>query len=942
MPSVIAPAALAETALDFERLHAALSTGLAVTIVTPNRRLAVHLRDRYDHAQRAAGRAAWASADILPLNTFFERAFRALALKAGNTNRPDLLRPHQALVLWEQAIRRHDAGESLLSVGQTARQAESAWRLAHAWRLLPAMHKFPLHDDGKTFLAWAQRYQQLTTDKGFTDAARLPDLLIDGLDEARALGGILPGELLVAGFDILPPQQRAFFDALAAHGTVVRAVREPAAASAIAHRVAFDSEDAELRACAAWTRRMLVENPAARIAVVVPDLSAKRAAMARALSEALTPEDAGSPRAPLFNFSLGVPLADYGLVHDALSMIEFSLGRPLPFAQASALLRSPFIAGAATEGAQRARLDAAWREYASAEISLAGLHRQRRTPVASRLGNAFAACPHFTAVLERVVALGSILADARGGARITPLDWSRHFSRVLLAWGFPGEQTLDSTDFQVLSKLRDALGELAALQAVQTRMRGEEALAQLRRLCADTVFQPETPDEADVPVQVLGVLESAGQSFDALWVTGLAEEAWPIPARPNPFIPAALQRAAGVTEASAEASLALDRRITAGWLSGAASVILSHARSVDGAGEQERAASALIRDVPLVDAEAFAREALPFDPRARLQAAGMREPVPDTPLDPLATPMHLRGGVAVLRDQAACSFRAFARHRLGATPLEAPQPGLDPAARGVLLHRVLSLVWGKIETRAALQALAADTQAAIVSDATRAAIAEAHAHGIEALAGRFAEIEQARLARLVGEWLEYEKLRAPFEVVAREQLREVHLGGLGMRVQLDRLDRLEDGTYALIDYKTGQARIADWLGDRPDEPQLPLYFATAEHPVSALAFARVKRGERGKTFGFEGVSAAEELLPDVMPIEKRRGMEQQGYVSWDVLVQEWEHTLAALAEGFVGGTPSVDPKHGDLTCAYCELQGICRVAEFTGHALDAAKEGDDE
>jgi hypothetical protein len=53
-----------------------------------------------------------------------------------------------------------------------------------------------------------------------------------------------------------------------------------------------------------------------------------------------------------------------------------------------------------------------------------------------------------------------------------------------------------------------------------------------------------------------------------------ARRAWPIPARPNPFIPVALQRAAGVPESSAAASLDLDSRITRGWLDHAEGSVL--------------------------------------------------------------------------------------------------------------------------------------------------------------------------------------------------------------------------------------------------------------------------------------------------------------------------------------------------------------------------------
>lgn len=156
-----------------------------------------------------------------------------------------------------------------------------------------------------------------------------------------------------------------------------------------------------------------------------------------------------------------------------------------------------------------------------------------------------------------------------------------------------------------------------------------------------------------------------------------------------------------------------------------------------------------------------------------------------------------------------------------------------------------------------------------------------------------------------------------------------------MRLRLDRLDRLIDGTYALIDYKTGAANVAGWLGERPDEPQLPLYFQTAEQTISVLAFARVKRGARGRVFGFEGISAVENMLPDVAPIETKFGMEKKGYSSWDVLIAEWERSLSTLVKNFIRGEVLVDPKNGSLTCAQCDLQSLCRISEVnSAQSLD--------
>ncbi|MCY7389911.1 MAG: PD-(D/E)XK nuclease family protein, partial [Burkholderiales bacterium] len=267
---------------------------------------------------------------------------------------------------------------------------------------------------------------------------------------------------------------------------------------------------------------------------------------------------------------------------------------------------------------------------------------------------------------------------------------------------------------------------------------------------------------------------------------------------------------------------------------------------------------------------------------------------------------------------------------LGARAPGAPEAGLDAAERGTLLHRVLSLVWTRLGTQAQLLATDELARQRLVQEMVTMAINEIHAAGVDSLSGRFAEIEQARLVALVTEWLVYEQERAPFEVEACEQARDVELSGLSMRLRLDRLDRLVDGTYALIDYKTGSAKATSWLGERLDEPQLPLYFQTAAQTISVLAFARVKRGARARVFGFEGVSAAEGLLPDVTPIEAKFGMEKKGYFSWDVLTAEWEGALDALVKNFINGDAAVDPKRGSLTCAQCDLHGLCRISQLNG------------
>jgi hypothetical protein len=96
-------------------------------------------------------------------------------------------------------------------------------------------------------------------------------------------------------------------------------------------------------------------------------------------------------------------------------------------------------------------------------------------------------------------------------------------------------------------------------------------------MASEAIFQPEAPE---VPIQILGVLESGGLEFDHLWVMGLTDDAWPLPARPNPFMPVRLQRAAGIPQ-SDPVSRSISIAGSQGWLRAGPGGRGGHARMKD-------------------------------------------------------------------------------------------------------------------------------------------------------------------------------------------------------------------------------------------------------------------------------------------------------------------------------------------------------------------------
>src|SRR5262249_20904245 len=118
---------------------------------------------------------------------------------------------------------------------------------------------------------------------------------------------------------------------------------------------------------------------------------------------------------------------------------------------------------------------------------------------------------------------------------------------------------------------------------------------------------------------------------------------------------------------------------------------------------------------------------------------------------------QVTGGAAVLANQAACPFRAFAIHRLGAKQLEEGRPGLDPRERGNLLHRSLYQLWGGLESQAQLLAMDEADLHAIIERAIDSSVQELRRRRPDALSEAFVDLERKRLFSLLARLLELEK-----------------------------------------------------------------------------------------------------------------------------------------------------------------------------------------
>lgn len=883
----------------FAELIERLAAG--ATVVTPNRRLSAALRQTFDRRAHQQGQGSWAAADVLPWNAWLERTFRDASLR-GQANR--LLMSHwQARALWHRIIAEAPEAQGLLQVDTTANAAQEAWEVAHAWRLLPALQTIPLTDEAHAFQRWARDYEMVCAREQLTDQARLPDLVCDLLHAGCA---VTARSLVGFGFDALSPQHEAVLDALRFRDVQVELLAQSGhecPAVVVCHPAALE----EIRAAALWVRSCIAADPQARIGVVVPELSRVRAVIAQVFDEVLQPDAVLHPgRTPLrpWNVSLGAPLSDWPVAHGALLLLELACGS-LSIHRAGLLLRSPFVGGAESERNARALLDARLRRLGDPRITLDGLIYH-----AGAEGHA-----HSCGLLaERLAALRARQRELPASAQRVSF-WGPALQSLLSAAGWPGERELNSEEYQTFNKWKELVAGLAQLDLVCAQVKLVAAVSILQRLAVEELFQPETPD---VPIQVLGVLESAQFEFDQLLVLGLSDETWPRPARPNPLLPLELQRARGVPRATAEWELAFARRAQAGWRRAAPRTVFSY-HCTDG--DRTLGPSPLLVGLSETSLAQLAVEQLP-DWRVTAHSAAVLERIADWQGRTLPEGTTFRGGARLIQDQSACPFRAFAAHRLGAASLDHPHEGLDARDRGILLHAALAALWSELSTQQQLIATPNDELYAAIIRCVERALARLRPRRASTFRTRFLELERERLVALLEEWLQIERDRGDFQVIACEEDAEVNIAGLGLRLRLDRVDRLSQGGELLIDYKTGSSSTVMWMGGRPAEPQLPLYHLARPAPPEAVAFAQVRRGQ----CALSGLSAHPGAPGGVTELVHSRYADE--FPDWPTLLAQWRATLERLAAEFRSGAAPVDPKRRSITCRNCDLSTLCRVSEI--------------
>jgi len=886
-------------------------------IVTATHRQAARVLAVHAEARRHAGALAWARPRVASLEQWLGTLCAAATARGVL---PPVIDTTQSRMLWAEVlgdwettnVGRLGAG-ALVSRAATVEAAMRAWRL---W--LEA--GLPLHDlppawadeEAACLAAWTADYRRRLAGHGLLDRPLALERLPSVLATTHLAGA---RHLRLLGFLELPPAHQRLLAACTRLGLTVTGVpTENSDAPALPDPQGFQGRHApdpetERRAAARWARAWLCSDPAARIAIVVPDIDTDAVDLQRVLDETLQPQRhyrGGAAPAPVYDLAWTPSLSHWPVVADALAILGFGVGTAsAPAADWTRLLLSPCIAGAAGELDGRVRVDRK-------------LRRTRIEPwtAASVLAGATRDAPQWARLFA---GLGE---DARvaWANPAPPSTWAQRFQERLARAGWPGDAHRDDPALhQAVQQFVERLEALASLDALLPPLEATAALARLGDLVEAQSFRPRT---APCRLDVIPPEELPGLAWDAVWVLGMTANAFPQPIHLPPFLPAARIRECALP-GSAAAQLARARRWLAALVTATPEGTLSAPLRI---GEETHELA------PLLAGWLPRPEPLPA------QDDGLSGLTLEAWQDDRATPLppgRHAGSRHLLADQSECPFRAWARHRVRAEAPPLPARGIEARHRGEWLHAALATLWRAIGDSRTLAEASDPQREAWLDEAIRGAEQAMRATDGRLTGSRYLRLESARLRDLLARWLEVEAGRlGEFVVSAVETEIPCAIGVLDLRLRPDRVDRLADGARVVVDYKSGTLRPAWWLAPRPRDPQPALYaLALTEPAPPAVLFAQPERPDTP----FSGF-ATDATQQAAFGLKRVQGAP----ADFASLLAEWETALAGLAREYASGEARVTPLAG--ACRYCDLGPLCRVDTLRRDATlaeEAAEPGDD-
>ena len=821
-------------------------------IVTGTRRQARELKYAYDHQKLKDKKTSWKSARILPVKTWLQHCYESFPTELKTQT---ILPQNSSLIIAEGSapldiVRSHTA------------QFMEAWDLCWETNLWRDRSEIGQTENGKLFLRWADAFQKNLKNNSSITVNELPLRIISALKQ----GWVPPHSICLFGLSHTTPCLSELFKLLSLQGltkTYETRIRPAAKTSDI---IEFGTTDQEILGATIWARNALSNNPHdCRIGIVVDDIEKNYGSIRRQIGSAF-PDITNLDE--IVNIGSGQPLLTESLCTDTLDFLDW-FKCPQDYRKLEKWSNRPYFCKLA-------------------------LPKQLSHTLPERLTlNELAKLSNNKQLLELMHKFeASDLSNITNGIQLVVdlLD--------MAGWN---EISSDSEYFQVREQILDVLAETASMNFLKHTT--WEDLVSTIRTTADS--RSSAPKTTFAPIQIIGRHDLSELEFDLLWVSGMSDSSWPGRNRPNIFIPNRIQGRVETLAATPNSWLKHTSEITQNWRTSTGKLQFSYALRD---GENDSRPSILVPFNKIAQpSKVLPNTNLISFGHPWIQNTGMNatERFVDDFGSIVPINQTLRGGSSLIRNQTLCAFRGWAKHRLDLKERLSPHRFPSLLDRGNMVHNLLhELTKGK-ESKLDI----ANITDKEVDEALNQILTSFNTIPPVTLAQ-----EKKRFKKIITTWIDAETARPDYTIEDVEQEREIQLAELHIKIRLDRIDRINDGSVIIIDYKTGSSTLTSWKPPRMSEPQLPLY-AISDDEVNAIAFMSISDDSvRLRGLGDPAIEDKNIYSPQFF--------NEESFIS---LKNVWHESLLKTSSEFMAGYAKVEPLDPNKTCRQCDLQSLCRI-----------------
>ncbi len=792
---------------DYNSVYAWLESEVSKNkiILTASKRLARDLKNQYIELQLKKNKNAWDSPKIY----FWREWLRLIFSNNSEYYNGVLLDKNTSLSVWQRCLKQ-TVDDPLINLQNLALNFSETLRQISDWCIpLSEISTSSNTPEEKLFTETLELYVKKLNDENWVDNSLLVEHVLND-KKNKWLKLINNSSFIFVGFHEIIPIVKRLMDAMQLYCDYKIINKEFSSVSY--NKNQYIDSAAEFRAIGAWAKNILLQDADAKIGVLINKMYTSRRTLPL-IKEGFIPgwqlideiDDSA------LNFSYGHYLYQYPVIHICNLILDW-YRKPLSSKDISFILRSTLFQKENSKGSNMLE------------------HRVRLMPIKKWTVENFIDAMKKEATESELNVIGKfeIIANTRNHSKEKKVlrDWIEIINKDLEKFGWPGIEYLNNIEQQLIRRWNELLREIDTTHKDDSIVTLSFFLKQLINQSERTMFQPEVTNSL---VSIMNHSEAVGMEFDYLWLSGMDDQQWPGVENKLSFISIETQKKYNFRNLNSSNWIDSQQRLL--------NVLSKSAQNINYSWSVNRDDMEL-SFTKQVDIN-FDIEVENLDPgwyAATILDGESHTSIIEEPPFKVNNIEYLKGGTNTIQKYLEDPFCAFALGRLRITKPNEFSRGISPLMRGNLVHASLARLFYSNLSLDELKSWSVSEIKENVKNAADFVFADQLKQPHDTVQKILILYEKKRTEKLMLNFIADEVQRNNFEVMILEKNLKLKYANLELNLKVDRIDKCDDGSFHIIDYKTGIARKILDSNQDIKSIQLFVYAAAFNKLVSTVSF----------------------------------------------------------------------------------------------------------